>query len=139
MLKEIINSAFFFLVQTQSIFIFQKLENKQKEENKKHPSSNYVEWNVRNSTSDTLLYIYSSQTFLGVWTLTYFCKQELDYSRPGAEARRSNPTPEARGSSLEDQSHLQGAVAVWAQEGLEELSHVEGQEGWRWGDTPRPR
>ena len=24
------------------------------------------------------------------------------------------------------------------QEGLEELSHIEGQEGW-WGDTPRPR
>ena len=21
-------------------------------------------------------------------------------------------------------------VAVWAQEGLEELSHIEGQEGW---------
>ena len=26
-----------------------------------------------------------------------------------------------------------------AQEGLEELSHVEGQEGRRWGDTPCPR
>ena len=32
-------------------------------------------------------------------------------------------------------SHIQGAVAAWAQEGLEELSHVEGQEGRRWGDT----
>ena len=31
----------------------------------------------------------------------------------------------------EDQPHIQGAVAAWAQEGLEELSHVEGQEG-RW-------
>ena len=31
----------------------------------------------------------------------------------------------------EDQPHVQGAVAVWAQEGLEELSHVEGQEGQR--------
>ena len=39
---------------------------------------------------------------------------------------RSNPTPEARGGGREDQPH---AVAVWAQEGLEELSHVEGQEG----------
>ena len=29
----------------------------------------------------------------------------------------------------EDQPHIQGAVAVWAPEGLEELSHVEGQEG----------
>ena len=29
------------------------------------------------------------------------------------------------------QSHIQGAVAAWAQEGLEKLTHVEGQEG-RW-------
>ena len=27
--------------------------------------------------------------------------------------------------------HVQGAVAVWAQEGLEELLHVQGQEGQR--------
>ena len=31
---------------------------------------------------------------------------------------------------LQDQPHFQGAVAAWAQEGLEELSHVEGQDGW---------
>ena len=48
--------------------------------------------------------------------------------RPGA-AGRSNPTPEARGGGRADQPHVQGAVAVPAQEGLEELSHVEGQEG----------
>ena len=41
------------------------------------------------------------------------------------------PTPEARGGSQEDQTHAQGAVAVRAQEGLEELSHIEGQEGRR--------
>ena len=35
---------------------------------------------------------------------------------------------EARDSGREDQPHIQGAVAAWAQEGLEELSHVEGQE-----------
>ena len=40
-------------------------------------------------------------------------------------------TPEARGSSQEDQPHIQGAMAARAQEGLEELSHVEGQEGRR--------
>ena len=39
------------------------------------------------------------------------------------------PTPEARGGGREDQPHIQGAVAARAQEGLEELSHVEGQEG----------
>ena len=41
------------------------------------------------------------------------------------------PKPEAKGGGQEDQPHLQGAVAAWAQEGLEELSHVEGQEGQR--------
>ena len=41
------------------------------------------------------------------------------------------PTPKARGSSWEEQPHVQGVVAAWAQEGLEELSHVEGQEGRR--------
>ena len=42
----------------------------------------------------------------------------------------TRPTPEARGGGREDQPHVQGAVAVRAQKGLEELSHVEGQEGW---------
>ena len=46
--------------------------------------------------------------------------------RSGAAAGRSNPTPKARGSGREDQPH---AMAARAQEGLEELSHVEGQEG----------
>ena len=51
--------------------------------------------------------------------------------RPGVVARRSNPTPEVRGGGQEDQPHVQGAMAAWVQEGLEELSHVEGQEGRR--------
>ena len=42
---------------------------------------------------------------------------------------RRNPTPKARGSSWEEQPHIQGVVAALAQEGLEEPSHVEGQEG----------
>ena len=37
--------------------------------------------------------------------------------------------PEARGGGWEEQPDNQGAVAALAQEGLEELSHVEGQEG----------
>ena len=49
---------------------------------------------------------------------------------PGA-AERSYPTPEARGGGQEEQPHIQEAVAARAQEGLEELSHVEGQEGQR--------
>ena len=47
---------------------------------------------------------------------------------------------EARGGGPEEPPHAggqgrwlggatQGAVVAWAQEGLEELSHVEGQEG----------
>ena len=47
----------------------------------------------------------------------------------------SNPTPKARGGGREGQHHAQGVVAVWAQEGLEEPSHVEGQEG-RWEEIP---
>ena len=47
----------------------------------------------------------------------------------GQEELPHAPTPKARVSGREDQPHAQGAVAVWAQEGLEELSHVEGQEG----------
>ena len=51
--------------------------------------------------------------------------------RPGAAGGRSNPKPEARGSGWEDQPHIQRAMAARAQEGLEELSHIEGQEGKR--------
>ena len=55
-------------------------------------------------------------------------------SHPTSEARAatksSNLTPKAKDSSREGQPHVQGVVAVWAQEGLEEPSHVEGQE-WR--------
>ena len=51
--------------------------------------------------------------------------------RPWAVEGRSNRTTEARGGGQEDQPHVQGAMAAWAQEGLEELSHIEGQEGRR--------
>ena len=56
-------------------------------------------------------------------------KKSYPSPRSGAAAGRSYPTPEARGGGQEDQPHVQGAVAVRAQEGLEELPHVEGQEG----------
>ena len=49
--------------------------------------------------------------------------------RSRAVTGRSNPTPEARGGGREDQPHVQGTLAARVQEGLEELSHVEGQEG----------
>ena len=53
------------------------------------------------------------------------------YPRSGAVAGRSYPTSEVGGGSQEEPHHVQRAVAVQAQEGLEELSHTEGQEG-RW-------
>ena len=61
--------------------------------------------------------------------------------RSGVVAKRSYPEPEARGGWEEPplargqgpgrSTHVQGAVAALAQEGLEELYHVEGQEGWQ--------
>ena len=36
---------------------------------------------------------------------------------------------EARGGGWEEQPHVQGVVTMRALEGLEELSHIEGQEG----------
>ena len=44
---------------------------------------------------------------------------------------RSYPMSEARGSGQEELPHIQGVVAVWVQEGLEELFHLQGQKGWR--------
>ena len=45
-------------------------------------------------------------------------------------AERSYPTSEVRDCSREEQPHVQGAVAVQAQEeGQEELLHVQGLEG----------
>ena len=61
-------------------------------------------------------------------------REELPHA-PVPEARGSSweeqPTPEARDGGREAQTHVQGAVAARAQEGLEELSLVEGQEGQR--------
>ena len=52
-----------------------------------------------------------------------------------AATGRSNPRPKARGGSQEEQPHVQGVVAVRAQEDLEKLSHVEVREGW-WEEIP---
>ena len=58
-------------------------------------------------------------------------ERRYPHPRSGAAARRSYPMPEARGSGQEEQPHVQGAVAARAQEGLEELFHIQGQEGQR--------
>ena len=44
-------------------------------------------------------------------------------------AKRNYPTSEARGGGREELPHFQGGVAAWAEEGLEELYHVQGQKG----------
>ena len=49
------------------------------------------------------------------------------------------PPPKARGGGQEEWTHVQGTVAAWVLEGLEELFHVQGREGQWWGDTPHPR
>ena len=49
----------------------------------------------------------------------------------GQEELPQAPTAEDKGGSREELPHVQGAMAAGAQEGLEELSHVEGQEGRR--------
>ena len=49
--------------------------------------------------------------------------------QPGGDTPR--PHAQGQGRWPEDQPDLQGAMAAQAQEGLEELSHIEGQEGRR--------
>ena len=75
-------------------------------------------------------------------------KNFLDFSQrrlrvPGSvgtgAAERSYPMTEVRAGSWEEQPHIQGAAAAQAQEGQEELLHVQGQERGPWGDTPHPR
>ena len=46
-------------------------------------------------------------------------------------AKKSYPMSKVRGGGREEKPHDQGAVAVRVQEGLEELFHVQGQEGRR--------
>ena len=55
--------------------------------------------------------------------------------RSGVAAGRSYPLPQARGDGWEEQPHVQGAVAMQAQDGLEEPSQIESQEG-RWEEIP---
>ena len=62
-------------------------------------------------------------------------RQATPRPRSGEEAKRSYPMSEVRGASREEQPHVQGAAAMLAQEGKEDLLHIQGQEGQPWGDT----
>ena len=57
-------------------------------------------------------------------------KGATPHPRSGVVAKRSYPTSEVRDGGWEEQPHAQAVVAVPAQEGQEELLHVQGQEGW---------
>ena len=59
----------------------------------------------------------------------------------GRRVGGATPCPHAQGQGhgREEQPHVQRALAVRTQEGLEELSYIEGQEGRQWGDNPHPR
>ena len=46
-------------------------------------------------------------------------------------AQRSYTASKARGDGREEPQNIQGVVAARAQEGLEELLHIQGQEGWQ--------
>ena len=60
-------------------------------------------------------------------------REELPRVRGQGQRREEipHPKPEAWGGGREEQPHVQGAVAARVQEGIEELSHAEGQEGRR--------
>ena len=49
--------------------------------------------------------------------------------RSGVAAKRGYRMPEVREGGPGEQPQVQGVVAVWVQEGREELLHVQGQEG----------
>ena len=62
---------------------------------------------------------------------------------PVSEVRGSGqeepPRSKARGGGHEERPQVQGAVAAWVPEGLEELFHIQGREGRSGGDIPHPR
>ena len=58
-------------------------------------------------------------------------KRSYPTSKVRVAAGRSYPTPKVRDSGREEQPHVQEAVAARAQKGLEELLHIQGQEGRR--------
>ena len=59
------------------------------------------------------------------------CQEKLLHVRGWGGGLEELPTSEAKGSGRKEQPHLQGAVAARAQEGLEELFHIQRQKGHR--------
>ena len=51
--------------------------------------------------------------------------KKVIHPRSGEETERSYPA-RGQGGRREEQPHVQGAAAAWAQNGLEELLHIQG-------------
>ena len=66
-------------------------------------------------------------------------KELMIWATVRGSSQEELPMSKVRGGGQEEQPYVQGAVVVRAQKGREELLHVQGQEGWLWGDTPHPR
>ena len=79
---------------------------------------------------DLLHFIYLHGIFLNPIFLN-----KLSYTYPSPGAREEPPRIQGQGGGREEQRHVQGVVAVRAQEDLEESFHVESQEG-RWEEIP---
>ena len=55
----------------------------------------------------------------------------IDFIYLGSKITADNDCSHEIKRCLEELPHFQGPVAAWVQEGLEELLHPEGQEGWQ--------
>ena len=58
-------------------------------------------------------------------------QKEQPHTRGQDSNREEQPHSGGRGGDQEEQILAQGVVGLWAQEGLEEPSHIEAQKG-RW-------
>ena len=59
-------------------------------------------------------------------------QEQPPHFRGQGGSREELPLPEVRGGGREELPNVQGAVAMRAQEGLEELFPDQGQKRWKW-------
>ena len=76
-------------------------------------------------------YLSPNLTNYNIWRLAFVhILKHGSYSRlHRSTVERSNTMSEVRGGGRKEQTHIQAAVAAQAQEGREELLHLQGQEG----------
>ena len=61
---------------------------------------------------------------------------ELSHAEVSGGSREEQPHALGQGQRPGGATPCPGAVAAWALESQEELFHVQGREGWWWGDPP---